>query len=150
MQCCGSVWDSGKFAELQVCWVLWILIYWRGLRVWVRFLSLRVSRFCLVFEFEYGWNWEGASCWKPFASYSRNIDDDDDVRGQGGLGRSDEEPFGSLNRTETFALLFDLSSKNVLLYFLGFFAFLSCSSCPQRCCCCCRKAGAAGYYYYVL
>jgi hypothetical protein len=58
--------------------------------VWVRFLSLRVSRFCLVFEFECCWNWEGASCWKPFASYSRNIDDDDDddddVRGQAGRG----------------------------------------------------------------
>ncbi len=95
--------------------------------VWVRFLSLRVSRFCLVFEFEYCWNSERASCWKPFASYSRNIidDDDDDVRGGAGRpeGGAMKSLLGVLNRTETFALLFDLSSKNVLLYFLGFCIF---------------------------
>lgn len=147
LQCLRSVWDdSGKFAELlQLCWVLWILIYWRGLGFRFRFLSLRVSRFCLVFEFEYCWNWERASCWKPFASYSSNIDDDD-VRGAGRPGGGVMKSLlGVLNRTETFALLFDVSSKNVLLYFLGFCIFLCCSSCPQRCCCCCcRKAGAAG------
>jgi cytochrome bd-type quinol oxidase subunit 1 len=46
---------------------------------------------------------------------------------RGGAGRPEggamKSLLGVLNRTETFALLFDLSSKNVLLYFLGFCIF---------------------------
>jgi hypothetical protein len=121
--------------------------------VWVRFLSLRVCRFCLVFEFEYCWNWEGASCWKPFASYSRNIDDDDDddVRGAGRPGGGAMKSLlGVLNRTETFALLFDLSLKNVLLYFLGFLHFCVVLLVPNVVVVVAEKLVLLGTSYYVL
>jgi hypothetical protein len=87
-----SVWDSGKFAELQLCvGMLWILIYWRGLGFGFGFSG---SEFPVLAWFSnlniVGTGSERASCWKPFASYSRNIDDDDDddddVRGQAGRG----------------------------------------------------------------
>lgn len=127
--------------------------------VWVRFLSLRVCRFCLVFEFESCWNWEGRSELLETVC-SRNIDDDDDdddVRGRagrqagrpGGRGGSDEEPFGSFESNGNFCSVIRSIIEECPSLFPRVFAFLCCCSCPQTLLLLPEKLVLLGYYYVL-
>jgi hypothetical protein len=105
---------------------------------------------------------DGASCWKPFAPATSTTTTTTTTcgggragrpAGRGGGGGAMKSLLGVLNRTETFALLFDLSSKNVLLYFLGFLHFCVVVLVPKRCCCCQKSWccwGTTTYYRRVL
>jgi hypothetical protein len=100
-----SVWDSGKFAELQLCWVLWILIYWRGLGFGFGFSASEFPVFGLVFEFEYCLELRASEravgnrlLATPATSTTTTT-----CGGRLAGGRSDEEPFGSFESNGNFS-----------------------------------------------